>query len=104
MALLYAAIGCYIGFIVFADAGFGLALLAAHVVWRRRDWSQPLFFMPLGELVHYWQVSQAIAFKFRGLPWQWVCIDEVPPEEFAALRRYAKQSLLRQPVGLSISK
>lgn len=103
-ALLFMALGCYVGFVILGDAGFGLALLASRVAWQRQAWRQLVTFIASGELVHYWQSPFAIAFKFRDLDWQWVYCDEVGAEDFAALRRYAKLTLLRQPVGLSISK
>ena len=104
VAVSCAALLCHLGFIVLGDAGAGLVFLAALGWWRRQAWNAEQRFVGSSELVHYWQTSFAIAYKFRGRRWQWVCVDEVSPETYAELRRFAKVNLVRQPDGLSISR
>ena len=95
---------CYVGYELLGNTGFGLFMLGVLARWRRHDWHQPLTLVAEGVVDHYWQMAHAIAFKFPGQRWQWVFDDEVSPEDYAALRRFAKLRLDRQPVGLSISR
>jgi hypothetical protein len=103
-AFVVSALWCWHGHLLLGSSGLGLCWICAWIHWHRYDWSAARPFVVGEVLVHYYQTPLAVGCKFRGQAWQWVFVDEVSPVEFAALRRMAKRLLVRQPVGLSISR
>jgi hypothetical protein len=101
LAYLFAVVVVYQSFGWLGVAALGVLSHHPRQRWLA-DTSRVLSLQP-GALVDYWRLPFVLACRSSGR-WSWLFIDEVEPELWAQVRRFALLHVPAQPVGLSISR